>query len=209
MNFKKYWRKSSLKRKNDGNYLLKHIYEKKPKNFLEVGVFHGVTSRNVCELLFKIHSYNFKFTGVDLFENDKKKLNNEIAPSTIFSNPLKNLYYKHIVKIDPYSYKSVMNLLSKFENNVNIIKGDSNSVLKKIGNESFDYVFLDGGHNYNTVRNDLINLTNVIINKGTVMCDDYNLTYAPGIREAIDEYVSRNKFHLKILNDRFAEITNR
>ena len=32
-----------------------------PKVFLEVGVFQGVTSRNVCELLNKINKGNFLF----------------------------------------------------------------------------------------------------------------------------------------------------
>ena len=46
--FKKYWRKTSFKKKEDGDYLLSHISKAKPKNFLEVGIFHGVTSRNIC-----------------------------------------------------------------------------------------------------------------------------------------------------------------
>ena len=48
----------------------------------------------------------------------------------------------------------------------------------------------------------------VIKNNGTILCDDYNLTYAPGIKKAIDEYSKNYNFNLKILNDRFAEITN-
>ena len=73
----------------------------------------------------------------------------------------------------------------------------------------FDYVFLDGGHKYETVKNDLQCLTEVIKNNGTILCDDYNLSYAPGIKKAIDEYISENNFNLKILNDRFAEITRK
>ena len=34
----------------------------------EVGVFQGVTSRNVCEILNKLHDNNFNYYGVDLFE---------------------------------------------------------------------------------------------------------------------------------------------
>jgi len=205
--FKKYWRKTSLKKGRDGDFLLNHIYLLKPKNFLEIGVFHGVTSRNVCELLYSIHGNNFKFTGVDLFENDKNKLNYEMAPNTKFSNPLKNIYYKFIIKSDPYSYDSVNKLLIKFKNNINIIKGNSNRILKEININQFDYVFLDGGHSYDTVKNDLKCLTNVIKQNGTILCDDYNLTYAPGIKKAIDEYILDNNFNLKILLDRFAEIT--
>ena len=206
--FKKYWRKTSLKKSHDGDFLLNHIYLLKPKNFLEVGIFHGVTSRNVCELMHSIHGNKFKFTGIDLFEHDNKKLNEEIAPRTKFSNPLKNIYYRYITKSDPYSLESVKKLLKKFKNNINLIKGNSNHVLKEINTNKFDYVFLDGGHKYETVRNDLECLINVIRNNGTILCDDYNLAYAPGVKKGIDEYIINNNFNLKILHERFAEITN-
>ena len=204
--FKKYWRKTSLKREEDSSFLLDHIEKIKPRNFLEIGIFHGVTSRNVCELLYIIHGDNFKFTGIDLFSNVESKLKDEIAPKTEFSNPLKTIYYDYFLKLDPYSYESVIRLLKKFSNNVNIIKGDSNHVLKNIKPLLFDYVFLDGGHKYETVKNDLINLTEIIHNNGIILCDDYNLSYAPGVKKAIDEYVSNNSFSLKIFKSRFAEI---
>ena len=207
--FKKYWRKTSLKDKNDGNFLLNHIFVLRPKNFLEIGVFHGVTSRNVCELLRSIHGDNFKFTGIDLFEHDSKKLSEEIAPKTNFSNPLKQIFYKYIIRLDPYTFESVKKLLIKFKNNINIIRGNSNDILKKMDSSKFDYVFLDGGHKYETVKLDLEYLIKVIKNNGTILCDDYNLTYAPGIKKAIDEYINSNNFNLKILNDRFAEITKK
>ena len=204
--FKKYWRKTSLKKKEDASFLLEHIEKIKPLNFLEVGIFHGVTSRNVCELLYIIHGENFKFTGIDLFSSEESKLSDEIAPKTKFSNPLKTIYYNYLQKSDPYSYESVIRLLSKFSDNVNIIKGDSNQILRGIRPLLFDYVFLDGGHKYETVKNDLLNLTEVIRNNGIILCDDYNLSYAPGVKKAIDEYVSSNNFNLKIFQSRFAEI---
>ena len=205
--FKKYWRKTSLKKNADAIFLLEHIKNLKPKNFLEVGIFHGVTARNVCELLYQIHGNKFKFTGIDLFKVDNEHLKDEIVPETKFSNPLKNIFYKYIIRSDPYSYKSVIKLLKKFTDNINIIKGDSNLVLKKINTNDFDYVFLDGGHKYETVKNDLNCLKKVIDNRGTILCDDYNLSYAPGIRKAIDEFAINNNYNLRVLNDRFAEIT--
>ena len=204
--FKKYWRKTSFKNVKDGIFLLNHISELKPKNLLEVGVFHGVTSRNICELLYIIHGNNFKFTGIDLFEKDTKNIQDEIPPKTTFSNPLKTIYYNYIERLDPYSHESVLKLLKKFKNNINLIKGNSNHILKEINVSKFDYVFLDGGHKYETVRDDLECLTSVIKNNGTILCDDYNLTYAPGIKKAIDEFIINNNFNLRILNDRFAEI---
>ena len=68
--------------------LLQSIEEnqKKPKNFLEIGVFHGVTSRNVCDLLQKINGNDFTFTGVDLFTTESETIYDEIIPQTKFSN---------------------------------------------------------------------------------------------------------------------------
>ena len=205
--YKKYWRKTSLKQEGIGIFFLEEILKRKPKHFLEIGVFHGVTSRNVCDLLNRIHGKDFTFTGIDLFTTDNKIIKDEIVPQTKFSNPLKKIYYKYIAKFDPYSKESVEKLLSKYKNNVNIIKGNSNKVLKEISLDKIDYVFLDGGHKYETVLNDLKSLTNIVVNQGVVLCDDYDLTYAPGVKKAIDEYVLLNNFKLKILNSRFAEIT--
>ena len=209
--FKKYWRTSSLKNKKDGDFLLKHIEQVKPKNFLEIGVFHGVTSRNVCEILHFFHGNDFKFTGIDLFlnEKDRKTLNDEYLPKTTFSNPLKTIYYRFIIRSNPYNLESVNKLLKKFKKNVNIIKGNSNEVLKEISLDGIDYVFLDGGHKYETVRNDLENLTEIVNNNGIILCDDYDLSYAAGVRKAIDEYVLSKNYNLKILNSRFAEITKK
>ena len=209
VNYIKYWRKSSLKKKKDGNFLLNHIRLKKPKNFLEIGVFHGVTSRNVCELLYSFHGNDFKFTGIDLFVNDETLLKDEYIPKIKFSNPLKTIYYKYIIRLDPYSVDSILRLLKKFQKNVNIIKGNSNKVLKEINVDKFDYVFLDGGHKYETVKKDLENLTQIVNNNGTILCDDYDLSHAPGVKKAIEDFVSEKNFNLKILNSRFAEITKR
>ena len=209
MKYKKYFRKTSLKQKGDGDFFLNEIKSKKPQFFLEVGVFHGVTARNVCELLSEIHGNDFKYIGLDLFEkNDENK--SEIIPSTNFSNPLKQIYFKYIKKQDPYTIEAVKDLLKKFKNNVSLIKGNSNIVLKKIDMSKIDYVFLDGGHDYETVKNDLNCCNEVVNNGGTILCDDYNLSYAPGVKKAIDELVKKNDYNCDfLLNTRFARLTKK
>ena len=86
----------------------------RPKNFLEIGVFHGVTARNVCELLYKIHKLDFNYIGIDLF-GESFESNEEIIPNTKFNNPLKKIYFEYILKKDPYSIEAVSNLLKKFK----------------------------------------------------------------------------------------------
>ena len=90
-------------------------------------------------------------------------------------------------------------LLQKFSNNVHLIKGNSNKLLCKIDMSKIDYVFLDGGHDYDTVKNDLNCSIEVINNNGTILCDDYDLSYAPGVKKAIDEFSLTNKFNCSII----------
>ena len=207
MEYKKYYRKTSLKQKGVGSFFLEEISKKNPKTFLEIGVFHGVTARNVCELLHKIHGNNFNYIGLDLFEkSDENK--EEVIPNTSFSsNPIKKFYYKYIKRQNPYSLEAVKELLGKFKDNVHLIKGNSNKLLKKIDMSKIDYVFLDGGHEYNTVLSDLISCYEVINNNGTVLCDDYNLSQAPGVKKAIDDFVKEKNLNCSIICDgRFARI---
>ena len=208
MNYKKYFRKTSLKQKDIGKQFLDEVASKSPKNFLEIGVFHGVTARNVCELLHNIHKGDFKYIGLDLFGENDENLG-EVIPNTKFNNPLKKFYFKYILKQDPYSLSAVKNLLKKFKNNVHLIKGNSNNLLKKIDMSKIDYVFLDGGHAYETVKNDLNYSKLVLESNGTILCDDYNLSYAPGVKRAIDEFIQNNEFKLEILFDRFAKIVKK
>ena len=205
MKYKKYFRKTSLKQKDIGEQFLDEIASMKPKTFLEIGVFHGVTARNVCELLYSIHKKDFKYIGLDLFGESVENIN-ELIPNTKFNNPLKKIYFEYILKKDPYSIEAVSNLLKKFEQNIHLIKGNSNKLLKKIDMSKIDYVFLDGGHAYETVKNDLYYSKAVLDNNGTILCDDYNLGQAPGVKKAIDEFILDNNFKYEIIFERFAKI---
>jgi len=206
MKYKKYFRKTSLKQKGHGDFLLDEVRKERPKIFLEIGVFHGVTARNICELLYQIHKNDFKYIGLDLFEENEEN-KNEVIPNNTFNNPLKRIYFKYIKKQNPYSLEAVNDLLKKFEKNVHLIQGNSNKVLNKMDMSKIDYVFLDGGHEYSTVKNDLDNCIEVIKKGGTVLCDDYNLGSAPGVKEAIDEFVNKNQLKVDILcENRFAKI---
>ena len=110
--------------------------------------------------------------------------------------------------MNPYSLEGVNDLLKKFKNNVHLIKGNSNIILKKIDMSKIDYVFLDGGHAYETIKNDLDCCLDVINTNGTVLCDDYNLgAQAPEVKIAINEFVETHDLKCEILcDDRFAKI---
>ena len=203
--YKRYFRKSLLHKNRWGEFLLSDIDKENPKKFLEIGIFQGVTSRNICELLFKKHGSEFHFTGIDLFEFNEKSVK-EVAPIVKFSNPLKHFYFQYIKRLNPYSLEGVKDLLKKFNKNIKLIKGDSNIALKQINNQKFDYIFLDGGHHYSTVKSDLLGSEKLINSKGIIMCDDYIHDEAPGVKKAIDEFVNEKNYKLEVFMNRFAKI---
>ena len=144
MKYKKYFRKTSLKQKNIGDLFLEEVQKYNPKTFLEIGIFHGVTARNVCELMYKNHGENFSYIGIDIFdEGDQYK--NEVTPEKTFNNPVKHLFFKYIKRQKPYSLEAVEDLLSKFKKNITLLKGNSNELLKNIEVEKVDFIFIDGG----------------------------------------------------------------
>ena len=211
LNYKSYWRKTGLKGKW-GNIFLDRLNLHNPKNVLEIGVFCGVTARNICDLLNKINRNNFNYIGVDLFGNDQNETKDEIKPTFLkdqkFSNPLKNIYYNYILKENLNSIKSVKRLLKKYSNNIKLIAGDTNKVLKEIDLQNIDFVFLDGGHSYQTVINDLTILYDNMKNKKKIIfCDDYGKeSYIPEVEKAINDFTNKNNLKINLIENRFAEI---
>ena len=211
LNYKSYWRKTGLKGKW-GKIFLERISLHNPKNVLEIGVFCGVTARNTCDLLSKINGNNFNYIGVDLFGGNQNVYKDEIEPTFLkdqkFSNPLKNIYYNYILKENLNSIKSVSKLLKKYTNNIKLIAGDTNKVLKELDLQNIDFTFLDGGHSYQTVINDLTILYESMKGKKKViLCDDYGKeSYIPEVEKAINDFTKKNNLELNIIENRFAEI---
>ena len=194
--YKFYFRKSSFKKDiKSGVLLLNLINEYRPTNFLEIGVLEGATSRNVCELLNKINNGRFNYFGIDLFGDDLMENNSkEFTPiSYKINNPLKWIYFKLILKMEPNSKECVEYLLKKFKDCSNIIKGYSKDALKKIELEKINFVFLDGGHSYETVKEDLNILINNLKENSVILCDDYNIDHY-GVKKAVDEIKKNHNF---------------
>ena len=211
LSYKSYWRKTGLKGKW-GNIFLQRLSTYNPKNVLEIGVFCGVTARNTCDLLSKTNGKNFSYIGVDFFGSNQNEQKDEIEPTFLkdqkFSNPLKNIYYNYILKENLNSIKSVNKLLNKYSENIKLIAGDTNKVLKEINLNNIDFTFLDGGHSYQTVINDLTILYDSMKDKKKViLCDDYGKeSYIPEVEKAINDFTKQNNLKLNLIENRFAEI---
>ena len=207
MRFKYYFRKSSFKKDiNSANILLDQVSINKPKNFLEVGVFQGVTSRNVCEKLNEINKEDFTFHGIDIFEDTNNKIDNQemTTKHNRISNPFKHLIFNIILKKKLFSLESIHDFLKKFKKNVKLYKGFSDTELLKIDMSKIDMVFLDGGHSYETVKNDISIILSGMKKGKIIICDDYDqVNY--GVKKAVDEFKNQVS-EIKELNKRLVRI---
>ena len=208
MKYNYYWRKSGLKKPYGDNFL-SLVEEYKPKNVLEIGVFCGVTSRNICELLKTKFGSDFRYYGLDLFGSSKTSSVDEIEPKFLenqkFSNPLKTIYYNFIKKENLNSKISVQNFLKKFSQNIELIEGDTRVTLEKVPLSEIDFVFLDGGHSYDTVLSDLQKLYDNMKNNSKIVCDDFaGITKIESVEKAIKDFANNNKIKLEEKFKRFA-----
>ncbi len=202
--YKKYFRKSYLSSGINGDVLLEDILKYNINKIIEIGVFQGVTARNICELL-SASKKDFMYIGIDIFD-PKYDNNDEILPIFKSSNPLKKIYHKYISRKEPYSLEGVEKLLKKFKQNVILYKGNSNEILKDFEHKNIDYVIIDGGHSYDTVKQDLKLSAKILSKEGIIMCDDYMHNEAPGVKNAVDDFVSNSDFKIEIINKRMAKL---
>ena len=211
--YKEYWRKAGLK-KYFGQIFIDLVKERKPQNFLEIGVFTGVTARNVCELLSLINNGKFYYLGIDLFEDFEDAISTEVVPEFLikkqnFSNPLKSLVYNFLLREKLNSLESVSKFLKKFGKNIELKKGNSLDILKKIDLKIFDMIFVDGGHSYETVKFELSIILKNVNDNCLVICDDYIHAEAIGVKKAIDESVREELYNFKVVANRFACLTKK
>tara|TARA_Y100001936_G_scaffold241014_1_gene276269 strand:+ start:571 stop:1200 length:630 start_codon:yes stop_codon:yes gene_type:complete len=202
--YKKYFRKSYLSSGINGDVLLEDILKYNINKIIEIGVFQGVTARNICELL-SASKKDFMYIGIDIFDPMYDN-NDEILPIFKSSNPLKKIYHKYISRKEPYSLEGVEKLLKKFKKNVILYKGNSNEILKDFEHKNIDYVIIDGGHSYDTVKQDLRLSAKILSKEGIIMCDDYMHNEAPGVKKAVDDFVSNSDFKIEIINKRMAKL---
>ena len=144
--------------------------------------------------MYLINGNKFNYIGIDIFNKNFIENKNEFTPiSKKINNPLKWFLFRLILKMDPHSKESVEFLLRKFKDSINIYEGLSKNILGQIDLKKIDFVFLDGGHSYKTVKDDLNILTNNLKKNSLIICDDYNVPEY-GVKKAVDEMIKENYF---------------
>ena len=98
-------------------------------------------------------------------------------------------------------------MIAIYEKNIKLVQGDTNMVLKNLDLSKIDYAFVDGGHSYNTVMNDLNILKQKIGNNKVILCDDYgDPCLIEDVRNAVNDFAKSNNLKVNTIENRFAEI---
>ena len=146
------------------------------QTILEIGCFLGKSSMYLAQKIKKSEK-NIKLYCVDLFT-----IRNDYPSDKTLRNQLVNQFG--------------MDLLPQFKNHIkNIgvedivvpIKMNSHDALDKFKKENikFDYIFIDGGHNYNIVKLDIIKSLKILNKNGIIAGDDY--ITSKDVKKAVDE----------------------
>jgi hypothetical protein len=157
------------------DYFFAAIKALKPKSICEIGCHVGLTTQALVLEAIK-HTDELYFAGYDLFElankdTDKKEINGKGSGS--FSRVKKRL---DSIKTNHFS-----NL--KYD----LHKGDTNLTLEK---QRFDFVFIDGGHSYSTVKHDY----EKVKTSKVIFFDDYDI---PDVKKFCDEIGAINLINFK------------
>ena len=73
-------------------------------------------------------------------------------------------------------------------NNIKVVIGKSEDKVNEFKDEQFDFIFLDGMHDYESVRMDIINYFPKLKVNGDILFHDYNNKDFPGVKKAVDEF---------------------
>lgn len=148
-------------------YLFAGIDFIKPKTICEIGCYTGKTSVAMCNRALK-HVDKLHFFGYDLFDlatehTDKDEINGKGHGNYTRANKVLTKIKK---ACDPTRPKFLIhdNKFFDFE----LHKGYTVDTLKK---NKFDFVFLDGGHSYDTVKHDY----EMVKDSKLIIFDDYDL----------------------------------
>jgi hypothetical protein len=153
----------------------------KPKYVIEIGVGNGNTLTNCYEWWSELGMTDVSYTGFDLFEDYNSYENfeeeNPVTPPTLDELESNNKYATALTTV--------------------LIKGDTREQLPK-HNEKLaqaDLIFIDGGHSYNTVKNDWSYVSDIFNgdHKPVVIFDDVYHAWFDDVRRLVKEIESERE----------------
>ena len=154
------------------------------KNIMEIGTWRGKRAKSmILEAQKYFPREEVSYYGFDLFE-------------TLSSETMNAEFSKQ-----PPLMETVRNELSKTGAQITLYKGDTKKVLPKAVSSlpKMDFIFIDGGHSLETVRNDW-NHASRLMHSGTIIIfDDYWPEKLDGGAKPIVDIIDHSIYEVKIL----------
>ena len=134
------------------------------KNGIEIGVDEGLTSRHFLKELPELKLY-----GVDPYAQYVDWNGNELD-----QNGRNNTFEMAINRLEPYSDRYVL------------YRSTSDDAVEKFEDDGYDFIFIDGLHEYDQLKKDCHNYWSKVKKGGVFSGHDY-MSIA-GVRKAVDEF---------------------
>lgn len=188
----KYWHLILTRKPTRYKHLYKAVHRNKSKRIMEIGVYHGFNSKLMIETALIEHPKSeVEYYGFDLFE---------MMNDSDFAKE----YSKH-----PDTMAALKDSLSKTGVKINLYKGYTNDTLPKFVEDckkqgiTMDFIFIDGGHHFETIENDWKYCKELMNENTIVIFDDYFTDASPsigdvGCQKLIGE-LDKNKYDVKVL----------
>ena len=164
-------------------YVKKNLEKDTQINILEIGTARGYSSICMSKIL---HDYgiNGKIFSIDILPLNKK----------IFWNSPSDIDGK----------KTISELLQKWSDLVSkyivFLKGYSRVVLKKFHIKRINFAFIDGSHQFEDVKNEIIYISKRQKKNDVIFFDDYNKKDFPGVVKAVEEIKINNIYQINLID---------
>ena len=180
-------------------HLEREIAKNKCRRILEIGVWDGEHSRRMIQAGLRYSDpTSIEYFGIDLFED---------------AYEIEDILDREASKRPPplSEVKAKLQDLEEIGVGINLVKGDSKEILPALAVQklAMDFVFVDGGHSYETVSSDWRNVQRMIGGRSVVIFDDYVNREAVeargyGVNVVVDA-IDRGEFAVSLLDpvDRF------
>lgn len=147
----------------------------------EIGTHSGKTASQILNYLLSKNN-QVTYTGYDLFEEANDLTNkDEVNGKGVGS------YERAVSKLNKLKKR-----YPNFE--YNLIKGNTKDTLTPI---KFDFVYIDGGHSYETVKHDYT----MVKDSKIIVFDDYHIE---GVKKFVDELLKDKNENFKVIYKEYA-----
>lgn len=151
-------------------YLIKKWMGARCKTYLEIGSLNGAS----MSLVMSDPDTQTRFVAIDLCLTGKDHFGNKVSPAILQEN------------IDHFNvYGREYKIIPGNSHNSDVQK----SAKKKVGDAGVDFLFLDGDHSHNGVRQDFYDYIDLVNSGGVIVFDDYDFikTVRSGVDSIVDE----------------------